>query len=359
MKTRELQRLARKLKTLKLDRPVHIMEVCGTHTTQFFHTGVRDLFPERLNLVDGPGCPVCVTPNAYLDRAIEIARRYRVILSTFGDMMRVPSSTGSLQREKAAGRQVEIVYSPLDALALARDNPGKEVVFLSVGFETTLPTEAVAVEKARRENIRNFFLLTGNKLTPPAVRALLDAAEVHIDGFILPGHVSVVTGVKGWRFVVEKYRKPCIIAGFEARNLLTGTLALVTLIRDGKAEIINGYREVVSENGNQKAWAVVEKVFECAEARWRGIGAIPQSGMRLRESFRDFDAETKFPVSLPEEIESPGCCCGQVLRGLITPPQCPLFGSACSPDTPVGACMVSSEGSCAAYFKYGGFKHGR
>jgi hydrogenase expression/formation protein HypD len=357
MQPKELQHLAGKLKNLELDRPVNIMEVCGTHTTQFFHTGVKDLFPGHLSLVDGPGCPVCVTPNAYLDRAIEIARKHGVILATFGDMMRVPSSTSSLQREKAAGRQVEIVYSPLDALTLARNNPEKEVVFLSVGFETTIPTEAVAVRMALRENITNFSLLAGNKLTPPAVQALLESGEVHIDGFILPGHVSVITGVKGWRFVAGRYLKPCVITGFETRNLLVGTLVLASLIREEKAEIINEYSEVVSENGNQKAQSIMHEVFECVDAKWRGIGIIPGSGMRLREEFRDFDAEIKFPVSVPDEIEPRGCRCGEVLRGLITPLQCPLFGKMCSPETPVGACMVSSEGSCAAYHKYGRFKH--
>ena len=352
MDKKELQVYARKLKNSRLDRHIRIMEVCGTHTTQFFHTGVKDLFPEKLSLIDGPGCPVCVTPNGYLDRAIEMAKVHGVWLVTFGDMMRVPSSYSSLQKEKAAGMPIEVVYSPLDALNLARENPEKQVVFLSVGFETTIPTEAVAVKRAKQENLGNFSILTGNKLTPPAVKALLDTGDVNIDGFILPGHVSVITGITGWRFVSESYRKPCVIAGFETRNLLIGTLALIHLIEKGSPEIINEYSQVVTESGNDKAREVMAEVFEPAVADWRGIGTIPRSGMRLRKAFHDFDAGLKFPVDPPEEVEPRGCRCGEVLRGLITPPDCPLFGKKCQPESPVGACMVSSEGACAAFFRY-------
>lgn len=352
MKTEELQKYAKKLKNLELERPIRIMEVCGTHTTQFFYTGVKDLFPEKLSLIDGPGCPVCVTPNGYLDRAIEIARTHGVWLVTFGDMMRVPSSYSSLQKEKAAGVPIHIVYSPLDALTLARENPEKQVVFLSVGFETTIPTEAVAVKKARQEKLKNFSILTGNKLTPPAVQALLDAGEVKIDGFILPGHVSVITGIKGWRFVADKYEKPCVITGFETQNLLIGTMALIHLIQNGNSEIINEYSQVVTESGNEKAQEVMAEVFESTEDKWRGIGTIPESGMCLKEPFQEFDANLRFPVNPPVEVEPRGCRCGEVLRGLITPLDCPLFGKKCLPETPVGACMVSSEGACAAYFKY-------
>jgi len=352
MDKKELQTYADKLKNLELEGPIRIMEVCGTHTTQFFYTGVKDLFPEKLSLIDGPGCPVCVTPNRYLDRAIEIARTHEVWLVTFGDMMRVPSSYSSLQKEKAVGVPIHIVYSPLDALTLARENPEKQVVFLSVGFETTIPTEAVAVKKARQEKLKNFSILTGNKLTPPAVRALLDAGEVKIDGFILPGHVSVITGIKGWRFVADKYKKPCVITGFETQNLLIGTMALIHLIQNGNPEIINEYSQVVTESGNEKAQEVMAEVFESTEAKWRGIGTIPESGMCLKEPFQEFDANLRFPVNPPEEVEPRGCRCGEVLRGLVTPLDCPLFGKKCLPETPVGACMVSSEGACAAYFKY-------
>lgn len=353
MKSEELlKQFSDTLKNLELEREINIMEVCGTHTVQFFHTGVKDIFPEKLRLVDGPGCPVCVTTNDYLDRAIEIARKYKVTVCTFGDMMRVPSSYSSLQKEKAEGVDVSIVYSPLDALKIARDNPAKEVIFLSVGFETTIPTEAVTAKKAKEDNVKNFSLLSGNKLTPPAVAALLESEEVKIDGFILPGHVSAITGVKGWRFIVDTYKKASVVAGFNTKDLLTGTLALVNLIRRNEVKILNEYPEVVTEEGNVKAQEIMEEVFERSDANWRGIGIIPGSGMRLRETYADFDSEKKFPVTLPPVVEPKGCRCGEVLRGIISPPECPLFGKKCTPQNPVGACMVSTEGSCAAYYKY-------
>ncbi|MCK4761302.1 MAG: hydrogenase formation protein HypD [Candidatus Aminicenantes bacterium] len=352
MKNELLKEFAEKLRHIELEEPVNIMEVCGTHTVQFFHTGVKDIFPGNLNLIDGPGCPVCVTTNDYLDRAIEIAKKHDVILSTFGDMMRVPSSYSSLQKEKAGGLDVAIVYSPLDALEIAAKNPGREVVFLSVGFETTVPTEAVCVKKAKEENIKNFSILPGNKLTPPAVAALLESGEVNLDGFILPGHVSAITGVKGWRFVAEKYKKPCVIAGFNSKDLLLSTIALVNLIKKGKTGIINEYKEVVKEEGNIKAQGVMAEVFAPADAEWRGIGVIPGSGLLLREDYAGFDAGKKFPVTPPPVKEAIGCRCGEILRGLISPLECPLFGKECTPASPVGACMVSTEGSCAAYYKY-------
>ncbi len=348
----ELIQYTEKLRNLKLKNDINVMEVCGTHTVQFFHTGVKDIFPEKLNLVDGPGCPVCVTTNDYLDRAIEIAKKYNAIICTFGDMMRVPSSYSSLQKEKADGMDISIVYSPLDAVEIAKQNPHREVFFLSVGFETTIPTEALAVQKARMENVTNFSLLAGNKLTPPAVAALLESQEVKIDGFILPGHVSVITGIDGWRFMVEKYKKPCVVAGFSPKDLVMATLILVNLIEKGEAKILNEYNEVVSDKGNARAQAVIAEIFESTDANWRGIGVIPGSGMALKETYADFDAEKKFPVTPPPPVEPKGCRCGDVLRGLISPLQCPLFAKTCTPRNPVGACMVSTEGSCAAYYKY-------
>jgi hydrogenase expression/formation protein HypD len=349
-----IKEYSEKLRSLKLENEINIMEVCGTHTVQFFHTGVKDIFPAKLDLVDGPGCPVCVTTNDYLDRAIEIAKKYNVIICTFGDLMKVPSSYSSLQKEKAEGIHVSIVYSPLDAVEIAKKNPGREVVFLSVGFETTIPTEAISVKKAKEENIKNFSLLAGNKLTPPAVAALLEAKEVNIDGFILPGHVSTITGVNGWRFVAEKYKKACVIAGFNTKDLVIGTLLLINLIQKGEPRILNEYKEAVSEEGNMKAQAIMYEIFKLSDSNWRGIGVIPGSGMKLRDEYADFDAEKKFPVTPPPTIEPKGCRCGEVLRGIISPLQCPLFGKKCTPQTPVGACMVSTEGSCAAYYKYRG-----
>jgi len=347
-----LETFSEKLRNYALEYDVNVMEVCGTHTTEFFRSGVKDIFPEKLRLVDGPGCPVCVTPNEFLDRAIEISKNYGTILTTFGDMMQVPSSYSSLQKEKAESLDVRIVYSPLDAVQIAKENPGKEVVFLSVGFETTIPTEAAAVKKARSEKVKNFSILVGNKLTPPAVKAILDSGEINIEGFILPGHVSTITGVKAWRFIADEYHKPCVIAGFENRDLLVATLMLLNLIKMDKGDISNEYRRAVTEEGNIKAKEIMVEVFKLCDSKWRGIGVIPKSGMELKNEYLDFDAEKKFPIDLPPVVEAKGCRCGEVLRGVIAPLDCPLFGKKCTPERPVGACMVSSEGSCAAYYKY-------
>lgn len=345
--------LAAKLRNFRLDRQVRIMEVCGTHTTEFFRTGVRNLFPDTIQLVDGPGCPVCVTANGYLDRIIEIGKVYNPVIATFGDMIKVPSSYSSLGLERSRGLDVRVVYSPLEALDLAGSDPGREVVFISVGFETTAPVEASALLEARSRGLNNFSVYSGNKLTPPAVQALLDSGEVHIDGFILPGHVSAVIGVRGWRFIPEKYGRPCVVAGFENYDLMAGTLMLAGIIARGKIGIENEYRRVVSENGNEKALEIMNRVFDTGDADWRGIGVISGSGLTLNDEFAGFDAEKKFPVSPPEPREHPGCRCGELLRGLIIPTECPLFGGRCVPGDPVGPCMVSSEGPCAAYYKYG------
>ncbi len=340
------------LKNFKTKNKVNIMEVCGTHTVAFFHTGVQDIFPENVNLVDGPGCPVCVTPNGYLDRAIEISNKYGVLLTTFGDMIKVPASYSSLKDEKAAGKKIEIVYSPMDALDIAENNPEEEVVFLSVGFETTTPGEAAVLRAAQKKNIKNFSMLVGNKLTPPAVDALLSSGEVKLDGFILPGHVSTITGADKWNFIAEKFSKPAVISGFNTKDLLMGTIMLLKLITSGTAIVRNNYKEVVSAEGNRVAANLIDEMFDIVDSNWRGIGIIPKSGIKLKEKYAEFDAEKKFPVTPPKEKENPGCRCGEVLKGLIKPFECPLFGKACIPSRPVGACMVSFEGACSAYYKY-------
>jgi hydrogenase expression/formation protein HypD len=354
MKSDRIREMADGFRSLRLERDLRIMEVCGTHTTEFFRTGVRDLFPEGLSLIDGPGCPVCVTPNDYLDRAIEIARVHGVTVATFGDMVKVPSSYSSLAREKSTGVRVEVMYSPLDAVEFAAANPDIQVMFLSVGFETTAPTEAVAAQRARERNIPNFSILCGNKLTPPAVRALLDAGETRIDGFILPGHVSAIIGVEPWRFVADSYHKPCIVAGFESYDLITSTIDLVRMIGEERNVVENGYARVVRDGGNPKAREIMYDVFEECDAHWRGIGVIPGSGLALRGRYADFDAARRFPVEPPPARQHPGCRCGDLLRGLILPTGCGLFGTVCTPENAVGPCMVSSEGPCSAYYKYGG-----
>jgi hydrogenase expression/formation protein HypD len=347
-----LKKLAARLKGLRLDRDVRVMEVCGTHTTEFFRTGVKDLFPRGLELIDGPGCPVCVTPNDFLDRAIEIGKRHRPVIATFGDMVKVPSSYSSLAKEKANGMDVRIVYSPLNALDLAAETPDREVIFLSVGFETTAPAEAATILEAKKRNIRNFSLLAGNKLTPPAVDALLAAGETRIDGFILPGHVSAIIGVGAWRFISERHGRPCVVSGFDAPDLMMGMISLADMVVKGKNETINQYTRVVREDGNRTAVELMERVFAPSDAHWRGIGVIPGSGLAIREEYADFDAFRKFPVTPPEPREPKGCRCGELLRGLITPPECGLYGKACTPEEPIGPCMVSTEGPCAAYYKY-------
>ncbi len=346
------KKLAGRLRSYGLPGPLSVMEICGTHTTEFFRTGVKDLFPDRLRLVDGPGCPVCVTPNEYLDRAIEIGKSGAVIVS-FGDMIKVPSSYSSLGAERAKGMKVEVVYSPMEALELAEKDPDSEVVFLSVGFETTAPGEAAVALRAKERNVKNFSLLPGNKLTPPAVKALLESGEVRIDGFIVPGHVSSVIGSEAWEFIAEDFGKPCVIAGFEDYDLITGTLALMDMLAAGESKLVNGYARAVRPGGNPRAMEVLYRVFRAADSEWRGLGPIPSSGLEMRDEFADFDASRKFRVTLPEPREHPGCRCGELLRGLILPVDCPLFGKACSPERPVGPCMVSTEGPCAAYYKYG------
>ncbi len=346
------KKLAARLAGLRLENEIRIMEVCGTHTTEFFRTGVKDLFPEKLILVDGPGCPVCVTPNEYLDRAIEIGKRHRAVIATFGDMIKVPSSYSSLAKEKAGGTDVRVVYSPMNALEIAEAEPQAEVIFLSVGFETTAPAEAATILEAKKRNVKNFSLLSGNKLTPPAVDTLLASREVKIDGFILPGHVSAIIGAGAWRFIPERYGKPCVVSGFDAPDLIMGMLSLVDLVTKGKNETINQYTRVVKKEGNLRALEILYQVFRPSDARWRGIGVIPGSGLEIRDEYAEFDAALKFPVTPPEPKAAKGCRCGELLRGLITPPQCALYGKACTPEEPVGPCMVSMEGPCAAYYKY-------
>lgn len=346
------KKLASRLSGLRLDNEIRIMEVCGTHTTEFFRTGVKDLFPDNLTLVDGPGCPVCVTPNDYLDRAIEIGKRHRTVIATFGDMIKVPSSYSSLAREKACGMDVRVVYSPMNALEIAEAEPATEVMFLSVGFETTAPAEAVAILEAQKRGVKNFSLLSGNKLTPPAVEALLAAREVKIDGFILPGHVSAIIGAGAWRFISERFGRPCVVSGFDAPDLIMGMLTLVDLVKKNRNETINQYTRVVKEEGNLTALEILRRVFRLTDAHWRGIGVIPGSGLEVRDEYAEFDAVKKFPVTPPEPKAAKGCRCGELLRGLITPPECALYGKACTPEEPVGPCMVSMEGPCAAYYKY-------
>lgn len=348
-----VRELAGKIAALaeKLPRRVTFMEVCGTHTNAIAAAGLRRLLPSTVRLISGPGCPVCVTPVGYVDQAIALARDPNNIVATFGDLLRVPASEGSLEQARAAGCDVRVVYSPRDAVELAATYPDRRVIFLGVGFETTVPTVAAAVLEAEARGFANFFVLSGHKVMPPPLEVLLADRELGLDGLILPGHVSVIIGTRGYRSVFSRYPIPAVISGFTPVDVLRTVLELVRQVLQGRAELVNLYGRVVREEGNVTAWGMVQEVFVPCDARWRGLGDIPGSGLALAPRFAHRDA-SRFPVSLPVPKEPPGCRCGEVLRGLIDPPECPLFARACTPDTAVGACMVSAEGACAAWYRH-------
>jgi hydrogenase expression/formation protein HypD len=333
-------------------RPVRLMEFCGGHTHAVMRYGLRTLLPPTVELRSGPGCPVCVTANIDLDRAIALAKVPGLILATFGDMIRVPGSTQSLQEAKAAGADVRIVYSTLDALQIARETPARPVVFLGVGFETTAPTIAAAILQAEAQGLENFAVLSLHKLTPPATRAILDAGEVALQGVIGPGHVTTIIGAKAWDFLPASYGVPVAIAGFEPLDILRAVADLVDMIETGQPGVANAYTRSVTAGGNLAALEVMEHAFEVQAAEWRGLGVVPASGLGIRPEFARFDAALLFDVDPGPTREHPGCLCGDVLRGTVTPPQCPLFGQACTPARPIGPCMVSAEGACAAYYQF-------
>jgi len=340
--------------TALADHPVRLMEVCGTHTIAIFRSGIKSLLADSIELISGPGCPVCVTPTGEMDRAISLSQRPEVILTTFGDLMRVPGSSSSFQQERTTGSAIRVILSPLDAVQIAQENPDKTVVFFAVGFETTSPAIAAAVQEARRRGLANFHLLSSQRLVPPALKALLSSRKAAIDGFILPGHVSVIIGRLPYLFVADEFGIPGVITGFEPLDILEGIYMLMRQKKEGRAAIEIQYSRAVKEEGNERARAVMEEVFVPADACWRGLGTIPESGLMLREEFAALDAARVFDLPYVEAGEPAGCLCSEVLQGLRRPPDCPLFGKRCTPVDPIGACMVSTEGSCAAYYKYGG-----
>ena len=334
-------------------KPVSFMEVCGTHTVAISRNGLRYAVPSNIRLLSGPGCPVCVTANSDIDRMIAVASEPGVIMVTFGDMMKVPGSYSSLSQEKAVGSDIRVVYSTLNALDIAAANPTREVVFFGVGFETTTPTIAMSIIEAKKRNLKNYSVLSVHKLVPPAMKALLDLGEIKLDGFICPGHVSMVIGTKPYEFIARDYKIPCVITGFEPLDVLESVLMLTEMAEAGEARVENAYKRIVSPDGNPRAVEIMNRVFQPGDGDWRGIGVIPGSGLDIREEFADLDARRKFSaVEVPPVKEHKGCKCGQVLRGVIYPYECGLFGKACVPENPVGPCMVSSEGSCAAYYRY-------
>ena len=344
------QKILRQIKSISIKK-TNLMEVCGTHTVAIFRNGIRKMLPSNINLISGPGCPVCVTPISYIDEIIALSKKDDFIITTFGDMIKVPGSTSTLEKEKANGSDIRVVYSTLDALEVARNNPSKKIVFMGVGFETTSPTIASAVLKAQKDEINNFAVLSVAKIISPAMKALLDGKEVNIDGFICPGHVSAIIGSKPYNFITTQYKVPCVICGFEPLDILQSIYMLVKQIEDGRAEVEIQYERVVKPEGNKIALDKIKEVFKVVNSDWRGIGNIPLSGLEIKDKYGKFSAR-KFEVEIEETKESRGCRCGEVLRGVITPHECPLFRGVCTPENPQGACMVSTEGTCAAYYKY-------
>jgi len=346
--------------TLPLDRPIYIMEVCGGHTHSIFRYGLEGMLPKEIELIHGPGCPVCVLPMGRVDDCVSIAEDPRVIFATFGDAMRVPGSKKSLLQAKADGADVRMVYSPMDALALARNNRDREVVFFGLGFETTMPSTALTILQAEAEGITNFSVFCNHITIVPTIKAILDSPGLQLDGFLGPGHVSMVIGTVPYEFIAKFYGKPMVVAGFEPLDILQSIWMVLKQIKDGRSEIENQYARIVPDAGNAAALQAVSRVYELREFfEWRGLGSIDHSGVKLRDKYAGYDAEQKFAIPNLRIADPKSCQCGEVLKGVIKPWQCKVFGSACTPETPLGALMVSSEGACAAYYQYGGQKRYR
>jgi hydrogenase expression/formation protein HypD len=331
---------------------IKIMEVCGTHTMAIAKYGLRDLLPDGLSLISGPGCPVCVTPSSIINALLELAQRPNVTVATFGDMIRVPGSKKNLEQLKAEGADVRVIYSTYELLDMAASETGREFVFVSVGFETTTPGIALSILEAQNRGINNLYFITANRLVIPALEVLCLSDDARIDGFLCPGHVSVIIGWDAYRPIADRFNIPCVVGGFEPVDIMSAIYEIVRRISKGEAGVANTYKRAVSEKGNTRALEVIDRVFEPEDAAWRGIGVIPESGLKLRREFAHLDALKHFGVCLKETPDPKGCRCGDVLRGVLIPPECSLFGTRCTPEKPIGPCMVSSEGSCAAYYKY-------
>jgi hydrogenase expression/formation protein HypD len=329
------------------------MEFCGGHTVAIFKHGLRQLLPPNIEMLSGPGCPVCVTASADLDKAIAMGHLPGVIITSFGDMVRVPGSASSLQKAKAEGADVRIVYSAQDALNIAKENPAKSVIFIGIGFETTAPTIAASILRAEQEKVKNYYVLSLHKQTPPVMKAIMNLGEIKLDGIICPGHVSAIIGSIPYRFLADDYGIACAVSGFEPVDILLAVDSLVEQIESGQPTVDNTYRRGVKPEGNLPALRLMEKVFATGDADWRGIGVVPGSGLRLKKPYETFDTDRQFEIKVSPAREPKGCICGAVLRGVSTPTECKLFRVACTPESPVGPCMVSSEGSCATYYQYG------
>jgi len=332
---------------------MRLMEFCGGHTIVIFKYGIRQLLPPTVEMLSGPGCPVCVTANEDLDKAIALSQLPDVIITTFGDLLKVPGSYSSLQQARAEGNDIRIVYSALEALDITRENPEQRVIFIGIGFETTAPTIAASILQAEQESLKNYHVLSLHKLTPPVIKALLNSGETKIDGIVCPGHVSTIIGSNPYQFIAAKYGIACVVSGFEPLDILLCISMLIEQIEQEQPEVAIAYRRAVRPRGNEQALKLIEQVFETCPATWRGIGSIPDSGLRIKQEYRSFDAEQVFDIPRVESREPAGCLCGDILRGVKVPLDCKLFKTTCTPEHPVGPCMVSSEGTCAAYYHYG------
>ena len=342
--------VSEKLKTIS-DKGMVLMEVCGGHTMAIHRFGLTSLLPANIHLISGPGCPVCVSSHHFIDMAMAYSKLPGVILTTYGDLIRVPGSLTSLEKEKANGSDIRIIYSVLESLEIAKKNPEKNVIFLGIGFETTAPATAAAIMQAKKNKVINFFVLSAHKVMPPVMKALVEEG-VKIDGFIAPGHVTAITGTAIYNELVSAYGLGVVVSGFEPVDMMQAILMLAVQIESGIKKVEVQYQRVVNKDGNKIAQQVLNEVFELKDDRWRGLGNIPKSGLRMRDNYSSFDAEKQFIIEVPESREPTGCICGQILRGLRTPLECSLFGKSCTPANPIGACMVSGEGTCATYFKY-------
>jgi len=346
---RAYTQIARARKTL--GRTVNIMEVCGTHTVSIFRTGLKTAFPEGLKLLSGPGCPVCITDQGYIDAILAFADRADIIIATYGDMIRVPGRNGSLEQKTNRGN-IKIILSAEDVLKLAKQNPTKKILFVAIGFETTAPATAVMANEALQQGIKNIFIFSNHKLVVPAMEALLSGKNHRIDAFLCPGHVSVIIGSDAYKPIVKRFKKPCIVAGFEPMQIIEAISEICREIADGKPQVGSVYHAAVTPAGNRTAQKIIDESFDIAPGCWRGLGRIDKSTLKLKEKFAGLDAEKQLGIEFIPEEDLTGCCCGEVICGLMDPPDCGLFATSCTPDTPVGPCMVSSEGACAAWFKY-------
>ncbi|MBD7910824.1 hydrogenase formation protein HypD [Clostridium cibarium] len=340
------------MECLKINREIRIMEVCGTHTLAILRSGIRNIIPNNIKIVSGPGCPVCVTNQGYIDACIELSKRENIIITTFGDMINVPGTNSSLKVERALGNDIRILYSPLDAINTAKKNPDKEVVFLAIGFETTAPLIGLAIEKAKIENLKNFSVFCGVKTMPQVIRMLIEDEKVNIDGIICPGNVSTIIGGDSFKFISKELSIPAVIAGFENRDVIAAIYLLIDMLKKNECGVTNIYRRFVKAEGNKKAKEIMNKVFMPSDSLWRGLGLIKNSGLEIRETYSDYDVKVKFNIKIEDSPLVKGCICGDILKGEKSPENCMLFGNMCSPNSPVGVCMVSREGACKIYYQY-------